>query len=254
MFSPLWADLATARHTWSGWINVGAKRIGEGSDWEQGYGFQFWRCTRDGAYRADGAYGQVTVVLPKEDMVVSINAGLGDMQKELNLIWDHLAPAAGDVPLSENAAAQEKLQKRLATLAVAPVANVDGLNVDGKALGLGRTIALKENHRGFKSVRLDTGKDGWTLALVTCAGEQRIPVGCGAWAPGRMRIDTEGYEGLGAYIGEHRTMASCGFQKDASLKVKVYLPDTTGHFDIVFRDGRVEGEFWAMNGCGLESK
>ena len=91
VLSPSWVALATTRHTWSGWSNIGVKALGEGSDWEQGYGFQFWRC-RHGAYRADGASGQLTVVLPECDMVVSINAGLRDMQKELALIWDNLLP------------------------------------------------------------------------------------------------------------------------------------------------------------------
>ena len=39
-----------------------------------------------GAFRADGAAGQLTVVIPSEDAVVSVNAGLGNMQRELDLI------------------------------------------------------------------------------------------------------------------------------------------------------------------------
>ena len=66
-------------------IVVGAKTIGSGDDWAQGYGFQFWRC-QHGAFRADGVAGQLTVVIPSEDAVVSVNAGLGNMQRELDLI------------------------------------------------------------------------------------------------------------------------------------------------------------------------
>lgn len=33
------------------------------SDWNPGYGFQFWRC-RHNAYRGDGAFGQYCVVMP----------------------------------------------------------------------------------------------------------------------------------------------------------------------------------------------
>ena len=32
------------RQTWSGGIVVQSQTIGSGSDWNQGYGFQFWRC------------------------------------------------------------------------------------------------------------------------------------------------------------------------------------------------------------------
>lgn len=40
--------------------------------WEFAYGYQFWRSPYPDAYRAHGAYGQVTMVLPHADAVVSI--------------------------------------------------------------------------------------------------------------------------------------------------------------------------------------
>ena len=62
------------------------------SDWDQGYGYQFWRC-RHGAYRGDGAFGQFCVVMPEQDAVVAITSGAKDMQSVLNLVWEHLLPA-----------------------------------------------------------------------------------------------------------------------------------------------------------------
>jgi CubicO group peptidase (beta-lactamase class C family) len=44
-----WIDTATRRQTSSG--------SNPTSDWEQGYGYQFWR-SRHGLYRGDGAFGQ----------------------------------------------------------------------------------------------------------------------------------------------------------------------------------------------------
>ena len=40
--------------------------------WTCGYGYQFWMSPYEGAYRADGAYGQLTTVLPKQGLVVGI--------------------------------------------------------------------------------------------------------------------------------------------------------------------------------------
>jgi hypothetical protein len=40
-----------------------------------GYGYQIWMCRPEGSYRADGAYGQFCVVVPKLDLIVSINEG-----------------------------------------------------------------------------------------------------------------------------------------------------------------------------------
>ena len=64
----------------------------ENSDWVQGYGYQMWRC-RHNAVRADGANGQYIIVIPDKDAVVAVTANLGNMQEEINLIWDHILPA-----------------------------------------------------------------------------------------------------------------------------------------------------------------
>jgi CubicO group peptidase (beta-lactamase class C family) len=89
------------------------------SDWAQGYGFQFWRCRHD-AYRGDGKDGQFCIVLPEKNAVVVMTADTGDMQKELNQVWEHLLPALGDEALPENPEAQKKLAERCADLTVKP--------------------------------------------------------------------------------------------------------------------------------------
>lgn len=91
----------------------------EKSDWAQGYGYQFWQC-RHGAYRGDGKDGQYCIVLPAEDAVIAITADTGDMQKELNVVWDHLLPAlqGKDGKLPENAEEAAKLKALTAGLKV----------------------------------------------------------------------------------------------------------------------------------------
>ncbi len=90
-----------------------------GADWQQGYGFQFWRCTHD-AFRGDGAGGQFCVVMRDQDAVVAITAQTGDMQGELNAIWDKLLPAFQAKALPENSATQEKLKAAVANLEAHP--------------------------------------------------------------------------------------------------------------------------------------
>lgn len=66
----------------------GANRI----DWAQGYGYQFHRC-RDGCFRADGAFGQLCFVSPKDGIVIAVTASYPTMdmlQTLLNLIYEHL--------------------------------------------------------------------------------------------------------------------------------------------------------------------
>jgi CubicO group peptidase (beta-lactamase class C family) len=110
-----WVEQATARQMSNGSDPT--------KDWDQGYGFQFWRC-RHGAFRGDGAHGQFCVVLPEQDAVVAITANTRDMQAELNVVWDKLLPALQSAPLPENPAEQAKLKETLANLAV-PATHVD---------------------------------------------------------------------------------------------------------------------------------
>ncbi|MDO4293410.1 MAG: serine hydrolase [Eubacteriales bacterium] len=40
--------------------------------WVCGYGYQFWLSPYPGSYRADGAYGQITTVLPQKGLTVAV--------------------------------------------------------------------------------------------------------------------------------------------------------------------------------------
>jgi len=98
-----------------------SKQMSNGSDpdkdWDQGYGFQFWRC-RHGAYRGDGKNGQFCIVMQEQDAVVAITADTNDLQGQLNLLWDKLLPAFHAAPLPANAAEEARLKETLSNLAV----------------------------------------------------------------------------------------------------------------------------------------
>lgn len=87
------------------------------SDWNQGYGFQFWRCRHD-VFRGDGAFGQFCIVLPGQDAVVAITADTKDMAGELNLVWEKLLPAFQAAPLPPNPDEETKLKQTISNLAV----------------------------------------------------------------------------------------------------------------------------------------
>ena len=102
-----WIEQATSKHVSNG--------SDPSRDWDQGYGFQFWRCRHD-AYRGDGKDGQFCIVLPKLDAVIAITANTGDMQAELNVVWDKLLPAFHDKPLPDNSSGQTKLKRLVSEL------------------------------------------------------------------------------------------------------------------------------------------
>ena len=43
-------------------------------DWENNYGFQFWINPDRESFRADGKYGQYIIIIPKSDMVVTVQS------------------------------------------------------------------------------------------------------------------------------------------------------------------------------------
>ncbi len=102
-----WVEMATSKQVENG--------NSPNSDWNQGYGFQFWRC-RHHAYRGDGKDGQFCVVLPEHDAVVVLTSDTGNMQAELQLVWDHLLPAFKAEPLGENSQAVAKMKEMTSKL------------------------------------------------------------------------------------------------------------------------------------------
>lgn len=58
------------------------------------YGYGIWRCTIEGAWRADGAYGQFLIVLPQQRAMIAIASHLeGRPGAEiLRAVWEELLP------------------------------------------------------------------------------------------------------------------------------------------------------------------
>jgi CubicO group peptidase (beta-lactamase class C family) len=155
-------------------------------DWEQGYGYQFWRC-RHGAYRGDGAFGQLCVVLPAQATVLAITAGLSTMQRVLDLVWEHLLPALGPAPLADDPAAGEALGTRLAALRLPPPRGVADSPL---AAGVSGTwFAVDQNADGIEALRFEFGPNGCRITLRNARGEQSVPCAYGAWAAGRAAIE-----------------------------------------------------------------
>ena len=170
-----WVDEATARQTSNG--------SSPASDWEQGYGYQFWR-SRHGFYRGDGAHGQFCLVLPQHDTVIAITSGTRDMGSVMNLVWDRLVPALGGAPLPPDQAAQRALTARLATLTLPPVR---GVRPDATALAAAsRRYTFGDNGSSIEwlSVEPAAAHDGQTIALRIGGVEQRVSARAGVWEKG----------------------------------------------------------------------
>jgi CubicO group peptidase (beta-lactamase class C family) len=196
-----WVEAATARQTSNG--------SNPKSDWDQGYGYQFWRC-RHGAYRGDGAFGQYCIVLPEQDAVIAITSGVRDMQAVLNLIWDKLLPAMKAAPLPADEDAARKLADTLKKLTIRlPEAKGTPPKVAGKK------YAFPANDGKLESVTLETGKDGaMTLVARVGGAERRIDCGAGTWHKGRTawgRLPEQPTAAVGAWTADDTFTAKVCF-------------------------------------------
>ena len=57
-------------------------------------------------------------MIPEQDAVIAITAKTGDMQAEINVVWELLLPALRDKALPANAEEEAKLKQTLAGLEV----------------------------------------------------------------------------------------------------------------------------------------
>jgi len=172
-----WVAEATRRQTYS-------THYGE-PDWEEGYGFQFWR-GRHGTYRGDGAFGQFCLVLPDQDAVVAITSGVRSMQGVLDAVWQNLLPAFGDggQALDDDADAQAALTARLAGLRLDPPEGAPSSPV--AAAWAGREIVFEPNSFGVTSAVLEPAGDATTIRARWGDDVVVLVAGHGRWVAGHL--------------------------------------------------------------------
>ena len=150
-------------------------RSKETNDWLQGYCYQFWRCQHE-AFRGDGAFGQYTIVLPKQDAVIVMTGESHDMQGELDLVWQHLLPAFQSKALP---AADSALPKTLQTLAL-PLPQGQSASPVMSSLA-GKTFKLDANDLGLTSVSFAFQDRTCTFAATVGEASHSIACGLGQW-------------------------------------------------------------------------
>lgn len=177
-----WAEQASAAHIIQHPQYSQAKK--DSSDWEQGYGYQMWRC-RHGAFRGDGAFGQYAIVLPDQDAVIAITSETMDMQGELNLIWKILLPAFQNNALKPNKNDDDALMKKLASLSL-PVKK-ETLQVSASALN-GKTFTMEPNSLNIHSMSFDMKDNTYRITFNTGDEHHSFNVAPNSWETGETTL------------------------------------------------------------------
>jgi CubicO group peptidase (beta-lactamase class C family) len=152
-------------------------------DWQQGYGFQFWRCRHD-AYRGDGAFGQFLVMIPDSDALIVVTAETPDMQLQADLFWEHLLPALSS-SASPDPDADERLAERLGRLATATIEAATESPPD--AITFTRAGEPDDRLTDVSSIRVEPTAEGSRLVLVRDGDvESAVEVRPGDWTEGKV--------------------------------------------------------------------
>lgn len=202
-----WVDEATSRRTSNG--------SAPESDWDQGYGYQFWRCRPLHVYRGDGAFGQYCIVMPDQDAVVAITSGVPDMQAVMNLVWKILLPAMRPEALPADPDAVTQLETELAGLVVP---GQTGATSSAQAADFaGRRYALADNPPGFDFFSLMPNDNGTTTVTLNVKGhEQTITCRPETWTRTQLLLNEEAAEPVavsGAWTDDHTfVLKACAYE------------------------------------------
>ncbi len=195
------------------------------SDWEQGYGYQFWRC-RHNIYRGDGAFGQYCIVMPEQDAVMAITSGTRDMQAILNLVWGHVLPSMKDEPLAVNDAAYSALQDKLKVLSLSLVkgekSSAIGENIHG------RFFAFESNNDKIGEMTFNLSGDQNTITFKKMEGTYTIPVGTGSMKNGTFVFPM---------LGEQVISSSGAWTSPETFQMRTYLYETPYYFNYTITFG-----------------
>lgn len=178
ILSPEWIEEATRVQIASN--SSKPTRPVQADDWAQGYGYQFWRC-RPGGYRADGAFGQFSMIMPEYNAVIAITSESFSMQNSMDLVWSYLLPAmdktAGKLPA--NPAAQNGLLEKLKKLRLEPPVLKATSPLTSRISG--KEFILDTNEFKAKSIQLIFKENECVFSLHDVSGKHHVTCGINKW-------------------------------------------------------------------------
>ncbi len=215
------------------WIREASSYVSDNScngtpDWCSGYGYQLWLNSR-GGYRGDGAFGQLLVILPKQDMFVAVQAFCDDMQKEMDGVFQLLESMDGGVQEGN-------------------VYSFPPLPVGGELPEIDRVYRLEENPMQFGSLWLKSGGDNVQLSFDDGQSIQTLQAKVGAWTANQcdMRYVQPALGGhLPGELRERLVMAASCAEENGKivLSVRFRTSPHSQRWEIAAEDGKLRMSF-----------
>lgn len=153
------------------WIEEATERQID-TGWERGYGYGIWLSAHN-TYRADGAFGQLILVMPDLDMVIAVTANSPRVDKEFR---DHILPTISNEELPENKEAYLALTKKLASLEIPPLTG----NAFQPSADYTGTYTIEDNN-DIKEIAIDLAAERCTLYIRTPHATYTLQSGNGNW-------------------------------------------------------------------------
>jgi CubicO group peptidase (beta-lactamase class C family) len=212
------------------WLEAATKKqVSNGddpnSDWRQGYGYQFWRC-RHNCYRGDGAFGQFCLVMPKQDAVLAITAGVPDMQVVLDLVWEKLLPVLGEKSPFITQDGGRPLADRLKSLEIEPPPGAASSKATSRVNQ--KSYTFDSNYEALSGLCFDFGEDSGSITYQLAGegirrGTHSLQFGYGSWLEGKNLLGSESWQNVatsGCWTSEDTIMLTiCQYETPYILTI-----------------------------------
>ena len=190
-------------------------------DWCAGYGLQFWKNSREG-FRADGAFGQLCMVFPEKELVVAMIAETGDMQKEIDCVYDFADNicGGGNTETTDSDTLSDYLKKYY----------IAGQFSEKTPSFAGKTYIFEENPCGFSKLTSEKTENGITIYIsgsYDACLTSRIEIKSGKWTKGILHGNYVKPD-LDGFTASHNCdlyYSACGFPED----------ENSGEFTVMLR-------------------
>jgi len=251
-------QLLLQRGKWQGrqlipaaWVDAMMKKqVNRGARLD-GYGYQMWTCPYPTAVRADGAYGQYIIIVPKHDIVVVITqCCLNDAVRERAFVWKTLFTGIQEQPLPPSEA-WHRLTERRWSLPLVKGTKREVKDEKRETRGdasdepyYDKTFHLDKNPLGWSLLRFEA--DSLLEITDTARRTGLVEMGYGRWKTSRVGfypLDAR-YATVGRFnpIRPPFRTGACYAWVDNELWVKIHFVDWMGSvlLRIRFVDDRLE--------------